>query len=253
MKKFLTKLLLIGVTLVVIAFLARNVIARKSVEIGVKKVTGFPMEIDSVSLQLFSSKLDVRNVRLTNPPEFEDKSFVDLPRLYIDYNLGSMIFRKPHINEMILDVNELVIVKNAQGETNAMKLKGMLASNDEAKSDDDDETSMEYKVDSFTVHVGTVRFLDYSRGKLRERNLPLNIDATYKNITDSSDIPRLVLLTVLSKAGIPDVGIDMTKLREGIGNVQDAAGEAIKGTIEGVEKAGKGLFDSIKKAIPEKN
>jgi len=251
MKKFLIRLLLVGLTLFVIAFLARNIIARKSVEMGVTKITGFPMEIDSVSLQLFSSKLDVRDVRLTNPPEFEDKSFVDLPRLYVDYKLSSMIMGKPHIKEMIIDVNELVIVKNANNETNVNKLKGVFDTDEEPEEAEEDESSMEYRVDTLHLKIGTIRYKDYSKGKLKERNIPLNIDATYNNIDDPSDIARIILITALAKAGIPDLGIDMGSLKRGLGDVQDAAGDALKGTVEGVEKAGKGLLDSIKKVIPK--
>ena len=58
---------------------------------------------------------------------------------------------------------------------------------------------------------------------------PLNVDAEYKNITDSTDITRLVLLTVMSQVHLPDIGIKPDELKKGLGNVTDTAGKAVKG------------------------
>ena len=91
MKKLLWKILAVLVGLLVVLFLARNVIARLSVEYGAKKITGFPLTIGSIDLGLFSSKVDVHDLKLMNPSEFSEKTFVDMPQLYIDYRLGSMM------------------------------------------------------------------------------------------------------------------------------------------------------------------
>src|SRR5271155_770711 len=101
------KLLCWGVaTLIVlgaILFLARNVIARKSVEYGAKKITGFPLTIGSVDLELFSSKVDLHDLKLMNPPDFQERMFVDMPQLFVDYRLGTMISGTPHINNMLIN------------------------------------------------------------------------------------------------------------------------------------------------------
>lgn len=241
MKKLLWKILAVLVILLVILFLARNVIARKSVEYGAKKMTGFPLEIGSVDLGLFSSKVDVHDLKLLNPPEFPEKMFVDMPQLYVDYRLGSMISGAPHINDMLINIKQLVVVKNNQGESNAQKLKGVVSSGGGSSK------SSKYTVDRLRIHVGTVTIKDFSHAKPTERNVTLNVDATYNNITDSTDITRLVLLTVMSQAHLPDIGIKTEDLKKGLGNVTNAAGEALKGATD----ATKGLFDTIKKAIPQ--
>ena len=58
------------------------------------------------------------------------------------------------------------------------------------------------------IHVGTVTIKDYSRPKPTERDIKLNLDRTYNNITDSTDISRLVLLTVMGQVHLPDIGIN---------------------------------------------
>ena len=241
MKKFLTWLGIVLLVLVVAAILGRNVIARKSVEIGAKKMTGFPLEIGSVNVGLLNGKLDVSNLKLMNPPEFQEKMFVDMPQLYVDYRLGSMFSGTPHINDMLINIKQLVVVKNNQGESNAQKLKGVVSTGSSSSK------SSKYAVDKLRIHIGTVTIKDFSRAKPTERTITLNVDATYNNITDSTDITRLVLLTVMNQVHLPDIGIKTEDLKKGLGNVSNAAGEALKGATETT----KGLLDTLKKAVPQ--
>jgi hypothetical protein len=224
--------------LLVVLFLARNLIARKSVEVGAEKVTGFPLTIGSVDVGLFSSRVDVRNITLRNPPEFEERLFVDLPELSIDYRLGSVLGGAPHINEMTVEIKDLVLVKNVKGESNAAKLKGVLSSGDSASK---------YRID--TLHLrfkGTAVVKDFSKTKPLQKTIPLNIDATYHDITEATPITRLVLMTVVTQVRLPDIGVKPEDLTKGLENVAGKAGQVLKGATE----AGKGLFDTIKRAVP---
>lgn len=240
-------LVVLVVVLAVAGVLARNFIARKAVETGVKQMTGFPLEIGAVDIGLLKSQLEVQNLKLMNPPEFHEKMFVDLPRFFVDYRLGSMLAMSPHINELVINLNEVVVIKNEKGETNAMKLKSVAAGSGGTQTAPKDEKKMPYRVDLVKIHVGTVRYLDYSRGKPSERKMTLNLDATYKDITETTDITKLVLVTVLSKAGIPDLSGLAGDLGKGLGNVTDAAGKAVQGVGENVGKATKGLTGIFKK------
>ncbi len=257
MKKLLVRILIVLLVLVIVLYLGRNIIARKSVEVAVTKLTGFPLTIGAVDVGLLQSRLDVREIQLANPPEFEEKLFVHLPQVYVDYQLGSMIARSPHINQMILNLDKVIIVKNKQGVSNVAKLKavgsssggggggGAGAAGQPAAAP---EKKAPYRVDELKLHIGTVVYKDYSGSKPTERTMPLNIDATYKNITDSTDITRLVLVTMLGKVHLPDIGVNMDQLTKGLGNVTDAAGTAIKGAADTLNKAGQSIFDTFKGA-----
>jgi hypothetical protein len=240
MKKLFWKILAALAVLLVVLFLSRNFIARKSVEYGAKKITGFPLEIGSVDVGVFSSKIDVRDLKLMNPPQYQEKMFVDMPELYIDYRLRSMLSGAPHINDMLINIKQLVVVKTDKGDSNAMKLKGVVSSGG---------GSSKYAIDKLRIHVGTVTIKDYSRPKMTERDIDLNIDATYNNITDSTDISRLVLLTVMSQVKLPDIGIKPEDLKKNLSDVTTQAGQALKGASDAVG----GLFDNLKKSIPQQD
>src|SRR5262245_53857749 len=104
MKRLLLRLLILLVVIVAILFFARNLIARKSVEVGFAKYTGFPLEIESVNIAPTFGKLEVHNLHLMNPAEFEEETFVKLTDFSIDYQVGSMISGAPHIKDMLLDI-----------------------------------------------------------------------------------------------------------------------------------------------------
>jgi len=249
MKKILVRILAVLVVLVVAAFLFRNFIARKAVEVGVKQVTGFPLEIGSVDLGVFGGRLEVQNLKLMNPPEFPEKAFVDLPLFKVDYHTLSMLSGSPHIKEVDVNVAEVVLVKNAKGESNAQVLQAKVtpasSGSSQPEGDKSPKTepsgSVRYRVDLVRVHIGTVRILDYSKGnKPTEKKITLNKDVVFKDVDESTSITALVMRTVFGQVG--EVAGDLVK----------GVGEAAKGATETLQKTGQGLFDSIKKAVPGK-
>jgi hypothetical protein len=243
MKKLLGGVVVALIALVAIVFFARNLIARASVEYGAKKITGFPLTIGSVDLEVFSSKVDVHDLKLMNPPEFTEPMFVDMPELYVDYRLRSMISGAPHITDMLINIKQLVIVKN-KTDSNVQKLKGVVSGGGGSGG-----SSTKYAVDKLRIHIGTVTIKDFSRAKPYEHSTPLNIDATYKNITDSTDITRLVLLTVIGQVHLPDIGVNMNDLKKNLGNVTNQAGQALQGATDAIG----GLFNNLQKGSSQQN
>lgn len=236
--KLIKWLLILTVVLVVGLVLARNFVVRTGLQIGARQATGFPLNIGAVDIGLLNGKLEVRDLKLTNPQDFDEKRFVDLPRLYVDYEFSSMLRRQPHVREMEVNLNELVIVKNAAGEYNAMKLKNMAAG-----SSTTSEKKTPYRVDLLKVKVGTVIVKDYSKGNPTERVYKLNLDVTYKDLTETTDISKLVLATVLKNVGIPDLAGFSDQLNKQLGGVLGN----VKGVTDNLQKTGKGLLDVFKK------
>lgn len=229
--------------LLIAVFMSRDYIARRFVELGAERSTGFPIEVGSVDVSASLSRIDARNIRLINPRRYTDPTFVVMPRLSIEYRLLSMWSGVPHVDNMLIDVGQLTVVKNKQGKSNVAELKETLDSRG-GKS--------KFRIDNLRVHVGRVTIKDYAGTTPSERRISLNIDASYKNITDSTDVTRLVLLTILNKAPLTGIGIDAGGLKKNLGNVTNSAGEIINGTAGGLQKAGKNLIDTLQKIIPRR-
>jgi uncharacterized protein involved in outer membrane biogenesis len=225
--------------LIVVLFLARNFIVKKAVEVGTYKMTGFPLQIGGLNIGLFSGQVQVSDLKLTNPPEFKDPRFVDLPLFKVDYSTFSMLRGAPHIKELLVNVNEVVIVKNNKGQTNATMIQEKLSpptTGAQAGGEKKPATAKKtpYRVDLIRVHVGTVIIRDFSKSTPTERKMTLNRDVVFKDVTESTSISTLVMRTILGPIG-------------------DVAGDLVKGTLkdtgQNFEKATKGFFDSLQKSI----
>ena len=243
MKKLLFRILLVLVGLLVLSVVFRNFIARKAVEIGVKQVTGFPLQIGAVQVGLLSGQLDVHDLKLMNPSEFEDSRFVNLPLFHVQYEWGSLLKLAPHIKDINIILDEVVIVKNSEGKSNANAIQDKLtpASNSAPAAETKpagEGKKISYQVDRMRVHIGTFVIKDFSKGQPTERSMKLNRDVTFENISESSSISALVMKVVFGQLG--DVAGGLIK---GGSAVVGEAGQVL-------QKSGKGLFDNLKKAIP---
>jgi hypothetical protein len=232
----------------VVLYFARNIIARKAVEVAAKELTGFPLEIGSVDIGLFGGTLEVRNMKLSNPPEFHGGTFIILPLVKVDYVTMSFLSKAPHIKELTVNVAEVDLVTNEKGETNYSVLQkrtssiggsgGTPSGGTPGGGTPKEEKKMQYRVDVIKVHVGSVikRTLG-SDGKEKSKTSllfkPLN--ARYENITECTSIMKLVMDTLFGQVGTV------------AGDIIKGAGEAVKGAADSVQKATKGLFDAFKK------
>lgn len=244
MKKFLVKLGLILLVLLVGLFLARNFIARQSVQIGVKTMTGFPLEIDRVNLGVLGGTLSVENLKLMNPPEFKGSLFVDLPLFQVDYETLSLFSGTPHIRKVVVNVKEVVLVKNEHGVSNATVFQNKVSPPTEAKPTTEPAppaSKQAYRVDLVRVHIGTVVIKDYSKGPTPSvKTMKLNQEVVVKDLTENTSITALVMRTMLGPIG--SVAGDLVT---DVGSTAKQAGETL-------QKTGKGLFDTLKKAVPQK-
>ena len=239
MKKILAWFGIIVIGLLVVLVLGRNIIVRKAAEVGTLKMTGFPLQIGAVDLALLGGRLQVDKLKLTNPPEFKDPRFVDLPLFKVDYSTFSMLRGAPHIKELDVNVNEVVIVKNEKGQTNATVIQEKLSPPATHQAGGEKKPATEkktpYRVDLVRVHIGTVIIRDFSKATPTERKMTLNRDVTFKDVTESTSISALVMSTILGPLG--DVAGDMVK-------------GALKDASQNLQKASKGFLDELKKSVP---
>ena len=68
-------------------FIGKNMIIKTSVTTGVKAMTGLKLNIRSMNVGIFKSLIGINELQLHNPQGFKDKLMVDLPEIYVDYNI----------------------------------------------------------------------------------------------------------------------------------------------------------------------
>lgn len=222
--KVLTRLLAAAFALLLLGYLARNFLVRKALEAGVERQTGFPLTIGAVDFAPFAGRVELRDLRLDNPPGFRERAFLRLPALRVDYDTLSVLRRRPHLRALSVEASEAFLVTDDKGEKNTAKL-------DAAGGSATPRRPLPYRIDALRVRVGTVTIVDESRGKSARRKLALHVDRTYRNVTASTSLSALVLGSVGAQIG------------GAAGDLGKGFGEAVKGAGTGASRAAGGLLD----------
>ena len=259
---------LVGIAAVLaVAFVVfRGFVVRKAIETAVTRVTGFPLEIEDCSVGLTNARVEVTNLRLGNPPGFEDPRCLHAARIVAEAEIGSFWGDEFHAREIELVVPEIVVVKNSKGETNLDRLSA-LAEGDPKKPPEGGDGQPEepakerkWRCDRLHLAIGKVVFVDYTKmrnGKPKEEVWELNVDEQFRDLTNPNQIIRIIVLKVLAGTPIKLVNATVDTLREGLSGVAGVAGDlikgaggVIKGAAEGIGGAIEGILGGGKKEEP---
>jgi hypothetical protein len=234
-------MLTIVVGIVVVLFvvaLAKDLIIKTSVEQGVRFVTGLRLNIGSFKAGILNALVDIKNLRLFNPPEYKDKVMLDMPEIRVRYDLPSIIKGKVHLPEVRLDLKEFTVIKNEKGKLNLDSLKVVQAQKEGRRPAEQEKGKIpEIQIDSLELKIGKVIFKDYSAGgapSVREFNI--NLNERYSNITDPYSLASLIVVRALTNTTIANLtNFNLQGLQ---GTVSDTLGTAEKVATEAVAKAG---------------
>lgn len=261
MKK-LTKILVGIVVVLVLLFLGRNLIAQSAVQGAVRTMTGFPLHIGSLDLDLGRFSIKAQKIKLFNPSSFRERVFVDMPELFVDIDRASVGTSRLHIEDLRIGINEVVIVKNKDGKLNLDALKPKSGGKKPAGK------GPEMQIDHMNLRIGKVVYKDYSAGatpSVQEFNL--NLDENYQNVSSLQAIAPLIVSRALLNTTLGSVlnfdmsgfvskfdlnGLDMNSvgLQRFSSLAQDFAGGAgsTAGKVgSGATAAAKEAADSVKK------
>lgn len=232
MFRFLRRLLVVLVLLGVAVVLGRNMIGNWMGAAVFRKATGFPTFISALDIKLTRPEIVMRDVAIRNPLDaFREPRAVEINRLEATYAPWSVLRGTPHFRRVVMEISEVVVVKNAAGETN---LKRFERNTDSKKTDGTSGHSEKFQIDELVVSLGNVLYLDESRGSTQPKVYAVNAHKqVYRNVKNSKDIQKIVMS--LTK-GLP---ANLYLIPETINN--------IKGTIE---KGAGGLLDLFRKKEP---
>ena len=202
-----------------------------------------------MNVGVFKSLIGINELQLYNPSGFKDKLMMDLPEIYVDYNLGAIMGGKAHLEEVRLNLKEFIVVKNEAGELNLDSLRVVKETEgEEAEKDDSkkEKTEMpDIQIDLLELKIDKVVYKDYSKGgspKVREFNV--NIDERYENITDPQSFVRLIIVKALKNTTIASLAnFNIGKLQKGLTDtVRKTAEKALQAPGKAVE-AGTDLIE----------
>ena len=197
MKKFfLTATAIFFIGLAVLLF-GKDTVIKASAENIVKLATGLGLEMRSLKTSLTGSFVDIQGLRVLNPKQFEDRSMLTMPEIYVRYDLPAILGGKAHLNEVRIDLEEFQVVKGKDGSLNLDSLKAIQNQKKEAQTGEKSKPAP-IQIDVLQLKIGKVVYKDYSRGgspSVDEFNIDLN--ERFTNVTDLNSLTSIIVVKAL--------------------------------------------------------
>jgi len=258
--KFIKKLLFIIIVVIVLIVIGRNIIVKTVVPIAARSTEGIKMSLGKVNIGLTDALIGIKDIEIKNPKGFPKGNMVEINEIYIDPVVADIFKDNVHLVEVRFDLDNLVIIKNEDGDFNFKKLTQAKKIQDGEEDDEPDdmsdekEKSKKYKIqiDSLKLKLGTVVYKDYSVGsEPKIATFNINLDDEYEDITNPAMIGSIIFTKIMTQTSLSSLtGIDMSS----INNVLDFDADDLKHLHENilgkdtVNKIGGKATESMKKA-----
>ncbi|MDD5423134.1 MAG: hypothetical protein WC592_04050 [Candidatus Omnitrophota bacterium] len=236
MKKIITIAAVVLVVVFVAAF-TKDAVIKMSVEKGVELVMGLKLNIGGLSVGILRPIVHIKNLKLLNPPGFHDRTMIDMPEIYVNYDLPAIMGGKIHLPEVRLALREFVVVKNANGKLNLDSLRMVRAQKEgKAPSEETPGKAPEIQIDSLNLSIGKVVYRDYSKGGapiVKEFNV--NINESYTNVDDPYSLASLIVVKALMNTSIASLtNFDLRGMQGTIGDTLASAHKMAANVMENV-------------------
>ena len=214
MKKFLLSILFLFLAGVTTLFLARNIILKAAVEMGVSRVTGFPTHVDSLKYDLPSTIL-IEGLEIDNPEGagFNEKIFVRIPEIYAALILPELLQdRGIHLPAVRLNIQEVHLEKNRQGISNVQLLSSVGGKGGAQKKPapaprptGPQKPGLPFLLESLELTIRKVTYEDHSgivgAAPVNKLSVDLEVEKqVFGNITDPKILVNLILTKILKEA-----------------------------------------------------
>jgi hypothetical protein len=207
--------------------------------------TGFDTEIQALYFNPFTANLAVRGLVITNPPSFPVKDFVEIREFRADTRLASLFSRRWEIDDAVLHVALLAVVRDQRGVVNARLFRGGptgTAPGRPPAATPKPERARGFLIRHLEVRIDRLTVADYSKGTPAVREFNLNFRHTYENVTSVRQLaaPLADTSAGLSRAlesVLPEIGTALRSARGTLKETGRKAGEALKSFFESLEKS----------------
>jgi uncharacterized protein involved in outer membrane biogenesis len=254
MKKLLTILAVVVIAVLVISF-TKDAIIKVSIENGVKAVTGLKLTIRSISVGILKTVVDIKDLKLANPAGFPDPAMIDMPEIYVDYDLPAIMGGVVYLREARLALKEFVVVRDRSGQLNLNALKSVQTFKERkaAPQKAAPGKAPQIKIDVLKLSIGKVIFKDYSTGAtpvVKEFNIDLN--ETYSNIDNPSTLANLIVVKALMKTPIAGLAnFDLRGLQGSIGPTLATAQKTVMEAVATAQGAAASAQGAVKSATEQ--
>jgi len=240
MKKIGT-IILILIFLAITLSIAKDFIIKTSIERIVSFATGgLKLRIGSLKTSLSQTFISINNMVVLNPNHFKDKVMLDIPHVYIDYDLSALLKKKIHLYNVSIDLKEFTIVKSKDLRTNLDYIKS--SENKKVPVKKKAKKSRNLQIDELNLKIEKVIYKDYSAQEgpsVSEYNI--NIDSHYKNIKNANQIIKLIVAKAIINTAVENL-LDVKKFEDIASDQLQNGKDTLKKTVNELKNIIKSPF-----------
>lgn len=197
--------------LVAVLFILKGTLTKILVVNAVQKTTGLSISIKDLHLSLSKGVIKVDGLQLKNPGGFpkKEKVLATIPELYIDLDLMAVLQGKIHLEEVVLNLSELIILRNNEGKLNLSSLRPIQEEpKGQEKTPSAPQKQTSFQLDYLRLSIGKAYYRDYRLGDSPpSREYPIGItDEEFRNITDAGELVRQIIAQALSRTVFAELG-----------------------------------------------
>lgn len=155
---------------------------------GISKAAGVKAEAAEIQVDLRHGSIRVSGLRLSEPEGFPAGDMFEIPSLYVDLDIPSLLRGRKVAERMILDIENLHVVKNGAGLINLQELP---------------EGSKPMRIRRLDLRIGTIVYHDYTMG--REpivQRFPVSIEKQYADIDGLGHLHHVIGTAALTHAAV---------------------------------------------------
>ncbi len=208
MKKLLSFIVIIFI-IVTALVLMKDQLLKTVVVKATEAITGAPVNIDTFHLDISKQNVRIKGFRLYNPKGFPEGLILDIPEISVDYNLSALMEKKFHLYSVVINLNEVGIVKNKEKKLNVDSLKVSQAKKKPNEKEEKPSENMPMQIDKLTLSIGKVVYKDFTDDEIPTVLVyDLGMEKrTYKNLTSAEQLVALMLTESLKPTAIKGAAI----------------------------------------------
>jgi hypothetical protein len=207
--------------------------------------TGFAVKVDGLSVNPFTANVAVTGLVLKNPAGWPAEGFVDLREFRADAHLFSLFGNRFVVDEIVVDMAQLTLVKNQQGVLNAVAFKEGFTGRPAASEPKQSSASQGFLIKHLVLKFDKLVYADHTgrRPVIKEYNLGLNRD-----MRDVDSVQKII--SPFSGAALGLVTETMGGLFKNNAALLKDAGNTLQDATKKTGEKLKGLLDSLDKKRP---
>jgi uncharacterized protein involved in outer membrane biogenesis len=242
--KLITRIVLGIIAFIVLIYLGRNFLIKTAVQIGVQKALGMKVSIAQFRLDLFPGKLEIKGLTVYNPPGFEGEALTRIPYIRADFSLLPLLAGKFHFKYLDLNIDEVNLVKNRNKELNLNRVNAIASAGSKSppKAPANNKPAS-IRINELILTINHVNTIDYSKRHPKQHRIRLGIyRERFANLRSVDDIVKVVVVRVVYKAGLYNLGLPIRALGSGISRIGNSIGNGLNKSSKGVDKFFNKLF-----------